>query len=247
MASISPTPEISTKPQSPITSTPTPAKKKRAVKRVSIPPPGYKFVKVSRNGEIVTVQRKLSPEELAVQTAATASTSNPGANSNANTTAKDSPAQADTPNIPKSSSSVPASTPQPPTVNAPTPASPSTPALAKNASNPDTITEPQNTPETPDIQAALDEQLTRNRSSRLRKLRVSMVSGLANIVAHTIPSIEIGEFHHGDEIVDHVDDPSDDDLDDDDVDDDIHDQSNEIDKGAKDHGKSIPIFRLFQS
>src|ERR1700753_1614977 len=63
MASTAPSENVVEKLETPVTD-PKPAKD--AAKRVSKAPPGYKFVKVRKqDGSVVTVKRKLSPEELA--------------------------------------------------------------------------------------------------------------------------------------------------------------------------------------
>jgi hypothetical protein len=245
---------VPTTPASPATATTTTTKPE--TKRVSVPPPGYKFVKVYRGGKLITVRRKLSPDELAATEAAKNGPSNSAASAKAGEISESSPTLVKTPKSPTVSSPAQASTPNssvidPRPVVAPT-ASPtaksvqseSTPKSPDNKQSQDVPQSPGSL-KSPEIEAALDEQNRRYRESRVKKFRVSMVNGLANIIAHTMPTIEIGEFHHGDEIVHHVDDPSDDELEDDDDDGDDNDAGNlteqHNEKNVEDHGKLMLI------
>jgi hypothetical protein len=230
MASTIPAPEISTVPQSPVVSSP--VVKKPAPKRVSVPPPGYKFVKVRKDGVIKTVQRKLTPEELAAAEAAAATKAavSPVASPNPGASPKSKSDQVATPKSPKVTSPVLGSSGQTPTTDTPKGV-----AVTTRAVDPESTDTVPDGPLSPEMQAALDEQKDRNRQSRSRKFRHSMVSGLAHLVAVAVPSIEIGNFHPDDEVVDHVDDPSDDDLDDEDDDDpDYQDKSKQMENGDQD-------------
>jgi hypothetical protein len=233
MASISPTPEITTIPQAPAVSDP--VAKKPAAKRVSVPPPGYKFVKVHRNGEIVTVKRKLTPEELAAaEDAAKANAASPVA-SPVSSPNPNSPAQIATPTSPIAKTPVSG-----PTAQSPTADTPKTVAVTTKAVDSESTDQFPDSPLSPEAQAALDEQKTRNRMSRTKKFRHSMVSGLAHLVAVAVPTVEIGQIHDGDEVVDHVDDPSEDDLDDDDDDEPgFNEKSKEVENGHQDEKGGI--------
>jgi hypothetical protein len=233
-------------PQSPTTATKITTKP--ATKRVSVPPPGYKFVKVYRDGKLITVRRRLSPEELAAVEAAKNGPSNSAANAKAREISESSPVLAATSGSPTVSSPVQASSTTSPVIKSNPVLVPTTSPTAKSVESESTPKSPETTqssdvlqspasPKSPEIEAALDEQDRRFRESRIKKFRVSMVNGLANIIAHTMPTMEIGEFHHGDEIVNHVDDPSDDDLEDDDDDEEVGagtEHHNE--KEVEDHG-----------
>jgi hypothetical protein len=192
--------------------------------KVSKPPPGYKFVKVRKStGEIVTVKRKLSPEELAASEAA---------QQNEAETTKASP----TTNAPaKLKSSVSPTVPSTPASPLKSPLSDTTAVSATERPLEDPAVE------TPASEEALREQAQRFREKRRSGFRNKLVRGLATVVGHAVPSIGIGDMHDGDEIVDHDDDLSDDDVDDDDDDDgdnhghDEHDHTSGHHDGTENH------------
>jgi hypothetical protein len=178
--------------------------------KVSKPPPGYKFVKVRKpTGEIVTVKRKLSPEELG------ASEATP---QNEVETTKVSP----TTNVPaKAKSPVSPTVPSTPASPLRSPLSDTTAVSATERSLEDPAVE------TPTSEEALREQAQRFREKRRSGFKNKLIRGLATVVGHAVPSIGIGDMHDGDEIVDHDDDLSDDDVDDDDDDDDANNHSHD--------------------
>jgi hypothetical protein len=209
---------------SPTTSSPA---KKPVVKKQKVPPPGFKYVKVQRDGKLVTVQRRLTPEEIAAAEAKKESSdvSSPSAGKVASkdkkTTTKKSP---DT------------------TTAAPSSPSPSKEPIASGptAQKKDAAEESASSPVTPPSKAEIEEQAIANREKRTRRMKRSLYSGLIRVIGVAAP-IDIGTWHEDDQIVDDAD--SDDswgdgDDDDDDNNDDGHDNNAEVHGGndpEKDH------------
>jgi hypothetical protein len=205
--------------------------KRPPLKKVRVPPPGYKFVRLPKpDGTFYTVQRPLSPEELATQEAKKKK-KNEAAKSVATqknvTTSKD-------PMNPKATLAT--NTILAKDISATSPKSPSA-TQESTLNSPDNETkkaqDPANSPEElmdPEkLKVALEEQTMRNREKRYGGFKRSIIGGLARVVGYAIPSIEIGtEWQDGDMVVHHADDPSDDD--DFEIDDDHH--------GAEDHDQS---------
>jgi hypothetical protein len=213
MSSIEPSEKISKAPESPATN---PTSPKPAAKRVSKPPPGYKFVKVRKeDGSIVTVKRKLSPEELA-------------ASVGSDVKPKESPKEDVVKSSPTSPSLTVSSVPGPPTTKSPTDTAAKSPTntTAKSSTETavDAIPRGQSSPE-PASKEALEEQTARFREKRRSRFKNSLIRGIGPLVGAALPTIDIGNWHNGDEVIDHEDDPSDDDLYDDDDDDNQGDES----------------------
>jgi hypothetical protein len=169
-------------------STPSGNDKSSPATKSSKPPPGYKFVKVRKpTGEIVTVKRKLSPEELAASQTA-------------------QPNEEKTKASPSSNEAAKAKSPVSPTATTAASSPPKSPLSDTTA-----VSANGRSPEEPASEEALREQAQRFREKRMSGFKNKLVRGLATVVGHAVPSVDIGEFHHGDEIIDHEDDPSDDD------------------------------------
>lgn len=187
---------------------------KPVAKKVAVPPPGFKFVKVRKpDGTIVTVKRKLSPEEQAAQEATVNESSE-------SSTSKTKPSQNETAKSPTavSPTKTTVTSSQASPTHSPTSPSTSTATATRSVDNNDAQQAEQEAA-SGITQADLDEQAARFREKRMSRFKNGMIRGLANVVAHSLPSIDIGDWHHDDEEVDIGDSDSDIDMDDDDHDD----------------------------
>jgi hypothetical protein len=182
--------------------------KKHPPKIVRVPPPGYKFVRLPRpDGTFCTVQRPLSPEDLAAQEAKkkkneaskSVATQKSDITSKVSTSPKTTTPTKDTSTTsPRSPSAIHESS-----LNSPDDKAKKSQGAADSAEAPMSPGK---------LKGALEEQAIRNREKRYRRFKRSIFGGLASVVGYAMPTIEIGdEFQDGDTIVNHVDDPSDDD------------------------------------
>jgi hypothetical protein len=181
-------------PTEPAVSTPkAPIKKK---KKIAVPPPGHKFVKVhDHEGNIRTVIRPLSVEELAAQAA----------------TKPTEPAKPATKKAAKPAAAVE-------TVKT------STEKTEKDASDENHAAKNLTVKQTLDKESTagaiadeasgpteedLDAQKLRFREGRLKKLKTALSRGLFTVAGAALPGMDVDAFQDGDEFVDHEDDPSD--------------------------------------
>jgi hypothetical protein len=173
-------------------------------KRLSVPPPGFKFVKVrAKDGSIVTVKRKLTEEELATQKAAES--------------VKD---KVEAEKIVEKSETV---------VDSKDPEK----IAVKTATETTREVVPEATADTTSVSATdLDEQKVRFREGRTRRIKDALTRGFFTVAGSAVPAVGIDVFREDDEIVDHEDDPSDleDELDDHD-DDTSNSHSDDLEKG----------------
>ncbi|KAH8653569.1 hypothetical protein BX600DRAFT_515834 [Xylariales sp. PMI_506] len=181
-------------------------------------PPGYKVIKVRDNdGKIKTVLRPLSPEELAAQASKAQQDSDtkpiPASNPHANLPSVKNVSPQHT-NVANGAIKNVGSPPAEKLVATPQKAS-ATPVIEKTEStNPIEATTPFEPSEAAFRQPEIDR---RNRGKQ--RFKASLFRGLATVVGHAVPSIEIGHIEAGDQVI--SDDDSDD-YDDSDDDDDRH-------------------------
>ena len=192
----------------------TPKVQNPAPKSLTQPPPGFKFVKVRKpDGAIVTVKRKLSPEELEVATAATTATAT------AATVAVDERKNVGS----KPDASLKGDVTKPATPISPTSALPvsTTSPISSNGDSQQVV----RSLEEPVSQAALEAQTVQHREKRMSRFKGSLIRGFGTVLGAAVPGMDIGEWNDDDEAVDFDDDVSMDDADDDDDDDDeVHDE-----------------------
>jgi len=187
-------------------------------KRPAQPPPGFKFVKVRKDGKIVTVQRKLSPEELTAQLAS------------------QSTVEAGKSSVPNSPNPVSLKVQSPASSLPTSPALPNSPTFSKSPTSPKSpvipeegeVTAEGKTISAADYHAALEEQTIRHREQRTSRFRNSIIRGFGTVIGTALPSVEIGDLHQGDTILDDGSDISD--LSDDDEDDHGEHEKSKTDK-----------------
>ncbi|KAH8660203.1 hypothetical protein BX600DRAFT_438418 [Xylariales sp. PMI_506] len=227
------------------------------------PPPGYKVLRVrDKDGKIITVLRKLTPEELTAQSSAKQGID--ASNGTASTTKAEYPAavqactkeKADASNSgqPSDNSTV-SEKPQPPSklLNAAEGSTNSKSRIAAQESAPERVTnslDPTKTPkdvakcvpgsphETPEalaesthdenaLQAALEQQHKNRKNRAMGRFKTSIWQGFVRVTGSAIPTIDIGDIHHGDQVISDYDSDISEDHDDDDND--AHDHSESLD------------------
>jgi hypothetical protein len=175
------------------------------------PPPGYKFVKVRYpDGSIRTVQRKKSPEELSADESKAAAVNEAETTESSGSVTAISPTTAQAVTAPPTDEKKPdATTISPGRTVAKEPTSP---AKVSDARSP---TSPVSPTDAAELEAALEAQTKRNAKKRTSRFRSQLIRGFASTIGAVVPTVELGELHHGDEVVDGVDTDSDYDMDDD--------------------------------
>jgi hypothetical protein len=141
-----------------------------STEKVSIPPPGYQFLKVRKpNGTIVTVQRKITNQDVPTTS----------------------------PPLSPSAVPLPVSPPGSPTIGSP------------SQQYQDLASRPQSDYSEHGVIGG--EQSSPIQEKRRSKLRDSMIKGLGTVIG-PMTTVEIGDWHADDKIVNHEDDISDDEF-----------------------------------
>jgi hypothetical protein len=205
---------------SPVVKSITPKKPKIKIQ----PKPGYKFVKVPfPDGVIRTVERPLTEADIAAREAKKAgqtSTSTSKPTTVLPTTSTAAPqlkvkaqitGPAVTPATAKDATYV-----ETPKKDASVKVLESKSVDSKPSSTPPTERKTEDKSVNDDSEAALDEQVQRNRSKRLSRFKTSLIRGAATVFAAAVPNVGVEAWNHDDvPIDDGVSDLSDDDFDDD--------------------------------